>query len=359
MKKVLFYIPSLSPAGGIERVLSTIANKLSDNYDVTILTKDGCDPFYTLSKSVKLRSLNIPLVLDMNSKFKRIISYGINTIASIRKLRSFFCSDEVYDYIYITHPTSHLELICANVDFNKIVISEHGAASNYNVVYRAIKNLTYRRCHAYCVPTKMDFELYRKYGYPVVYTPHYKPILKYKTVDFNSRVVLNIGRFTPDKNQLELIRIWASISEEIREGWVLKIIGTGELVQELQNFIVSNGLSSSILIEPPMKNVEDVYASASIFALTSRSEGFGMVLLEAAGFGLPLIAFNCPSGPRDIINNENGYLIPEGNIQLYKERLSQMMMDSELKIRLGIGAKHFSDGWSDDYITEIWRRVFS
>ena len=96
MKKVLFYIPSLSPAGGIERVLSTIANKLSDNYDVTILTKDGCDPFYTLSKSVKLRSLNIPLVLDMNSKFKRIISYGINTIASIRKLRSFFCSDEVY-----------------------------------------------------------------------------------------------------------------------------------------------------------------------------------------------------------------------------------------------------------------------
>ncbi|WP_421270452.1 glycosyltransferase family 4 protein [Aeromonas taiwanensis] len=359
MKKILFYIPSLSPAGGIERVLSTIANKLSDKYHVTILTKDGCDSFYTLNKSVKLRSLNIPLVLNMNSKFQRIISYGINTIASIRKIRSFFCGDEVYDYIYITHPTSQLELILANVDSNKIVISEHGAASNYNIMYRVIKRLTYRRCHAYCVPTKMDFELYRKYGYPVIYTPHYKPILKYKLVDFNSRVVLNIGRLTPDKNQFELIRIWASISEEIRDGWILKIVGTGELAQELQDFIVSHGLSHSILIEAPMKNVEEVYASASIFALTSRSEGFGMVLLEAAGFGLPLIAFDCPSGPRDIINDKNGYLIPDGNAQLYKERLSQMMMENALKIKLGIGAKDFSDGWSDDYITGIWRRVFS
>ena len=52
-----------------------------------------------------------------------------------------------------------------------------------------------------------------------------------------------------------------------------------------------------------------------------------MVLLEAAGFGLPLIAFDCPSGPRDIINDKNGYLIPDGNAQLYKERLSQMMME--------------------------------
>ena len=83
-------------------------------------------------------------------------------------------------------------------------------------------------------------------------------------MDFNSRVVLNIGRLTPDKNQFELIRIWASISEEIRDGWILKIVGTGELAQELQDFIVSHGLSHSILIEAPMKNVEEVYASASI-----------------------------------------------------------------------------------------------
>lgn len=359
MKKILFYLPSLSPAGGIERVVSTIANKLSGNYRITILTKDNLSSFYTLDESIKIRSLNVSLILNMNSKLQRIMSYGVNVFASIVKLREFFKSEDDFDFIYITHPVSHLELLLASVCHNKIVISEHGASNNYNVIYRAIKRLTYKKCHAYCVPTKLDVVYYRRFGYPVVYSPHYRPTLRYRHADLDARVVLNIGRFTPDKDQLTLIKIWHSISQDIKDGWVLKIIGTGELELELRDYVSHHGLESSISIESPKHDVEEFYEAASIFALTSRSEGFGMVLLEAAGFGLPLIAFDCPSGPRDIVNNENGFLIPEGDLLTYEDRLSQMMVERDFLRKLSSGSLHLSDKWSDYNITKIWEKVFS
>ena len=357
MKKILFYVPSLSPSGGIERVVTTIANKLSMEFNVTILTKDTKISFYELDDNIELASLNYPFTLNMTSRLQRIVTQVLSVFNCSIKIRAYLKRNN-FDYVYVTHPLSHFELLLAGYNYKKLVISEHGSHKNYNYVYRVIKRLTYRWCKAYCVPTKLDCTYYENLEFPVVYTPHYRPKLKYVKSNLKHRVVLNIGRFTSDKKQLDLLKIWSSISEINRYGWKLHLVGDGELKGELLRFIEEEGLSDSVKILPPIQCVDKYYKESSIFALTSSSEGFGMVLLEAAGFGLPLISFDCPSGPRDIITINNGFLVNINDHNEYQDKLIKMMSNRELLCDLGDGAYRTANSWTDDNITYIWQGIF-
>ncbi|EOB2820166.1 glycosyltransferase family 4 protein [Vibrio vulnificus] len=354
---LLFYLPSLAPSGGIERVVTTIANELSEIYSITILTQDKRASFYHIAPKVKLDSLSNYNQLNMNSKFSRVISQAKNIYHSVRNLANYL-SDKEFDFIYHTHPISHLELLLAGVSKDKIVISEHGASNNYNFIYRLIKSFSYKKCHLYCVPTTTDCEYYSQMGFPAVYIPHYRPRLEYVPCNLNSKVVLNIGRYTDDKKQLVLLKIWNDIDLEIRQEWTLNIVGDGELKSELLAYIRENDLSKSVILSPPVSDISKYYKTASVFALTSRSEGFGMVLLEAAGFGMPLISFNCPSGPKDIINKNNGFLIENNDIESYKKKLTSMMLDEELRNCFSSGSFSLVNEWSNNKITGLWKDVF-
>ncbi|WP_318503682.1 glycosyltransferase [Photobacterium leiognathi] len=357
MKKILFYIPSLAPSGGIERVVTTIINNLYDKFEITILTNDDKEPFYSINNRVKHDFLKSYIPLDMNSRVKRVFSQFKKIYISSKKL-SVYLNDNNFDYVYITHPISHLELLLSKYDFNKIIISEHGASNNYNNIYKWIKKLTYKKCKYYCVPTKSDCEFYEKLGFPVIYTPHYRPDLNYQKANLDSKIVLNIGRYTDDKKQLRLLKIWNSIDLSVREEWKLNIVGSGELYMKLDSFINEHDLTSSVFLIEPQKDISAIYKDSAIFALTSRSEGFGMVLLEAAGFGLPLISFNCPSGPRDIINHSNGFLIENNNDELYRENLVKMMEDKNILETLSQGSKQLCLDWSNEKINRIWMEIF-
>ncbi|MFM4774586.1 glycosyltransferase family 4 protein [Aeromonas veronii] len=357
MKKIIFYLPSLAPSGGIERIVCEIVNKLSNAYEITILVKDDCRTFYSVNANVKLHTLDNNLKLNVKSRFLRAFYIFKNYFSSVYKLKRYLRSHK-YDYIYITHPLSQLELLCASVCQDKIIISEHGAFNNYNSIYRLIKRLAYKKCKFYCIPTTWDMSFYKKLNFPVIYTPHYKSKLNYSRSSIDNKVVLNIGRFTDDKKQLELLSLWSQIPIKDKVGWKLYIVGEGELVDQLELFITKHNLQSEVMILPPIADVERYYNQASIFALTSRSEGFGMVLLEAIGFGLPLISYDCPSGPRDIININNGFLIPTGADSIFKEKLIELMQDQVLRKKLSDGAYEAALNWSDDKITKIWEKVF-
>jgi glycosyltransferase involved in cell wall biosynthesis len=99
-------------------------------------------------------------------------------------------------------------------------------------------------------------------------------------------------------------------------------------------------LENSITINKPTPNIEELYVSSSIFLLASRAEGFGLVLAEAMACGLPCISFDCPNGPRDIINNgSTGWLIPDGDIYRYVEALRQLSLDIHLRKEFGFQGK--------------------
>ncbi|MCK2084370.1 glycosyltransferase family 4 protein [Aeromonas sp. 3925] len=355
-KRVLIYLDSMQPAGGIERVVATLANVLCIDNEVTILVKDRPSSFYVIDDRIKFDSINSALVFDMSSRIKRAKRILGNIIDSIRKLHFYF-KDHDYDCVYVTTPRSYLECLLVLKSGRDIIASEHGARSNYNVVYRAIK-LAYKLSRAYVLPTTDDYNFFASNGFPAIHIPHLRPPLKYKKTDTAQKTVINIGRFTPDKRQILLIKLWADIIKnniQLKD-WVLLLVGTGELQNDINSIISELNICDNVQIVPPQINVDELYTKASIFALTSSSEGFGMVVLEALSFGLPVISFDCPSGPKDIISHEvDGFLVEMDNFTLYQKRLTELMLCNDLRAAMSENGFVKGQQWNESNIIDKWR----
>jgi glycosyltransferase involved in cell wall biosynthesis len=238
-----------------------------------------------------------------------------------------------------------------------VIVTEHATYSAYNNFYKLIIKILYKKVTLLIVPTKSDSFFYKKIGIVNEYLPN---PLSFKPSSFStndSKVVLSVGRLTDDKQHDVLIDIWSKISN--KEGWILKIIGAGENYQELCNKIKLTGLCDSILISPPVKNIEAEYISSSIFVLTSRTEGFGLVLLEAMACGLPCISFNCPSGPQDIIvNGHTGYLVDPGDEVIFLERLESLLWNRDLRRKFGNSARSEALKFEDIVISKKFNDIF-
>lgn len=358
MKKILFYFNSMTPAGGIERVISTLANHFSEFMEVTILVKDEANSHYPLSSNINLISLNSDLNFDMNSKFKRIFQASINLFQSSIKLKKHL---DLYDYdlYYLAHPLNVLEFHLAHGINKKVIVTEHGGINAYNIIYKKIKKWLYPKTRCYVVPTTSDAKAYAELNLPVVYIPHFKSTLNYQLSDLSKKVVLSIGRMTEAKRQWIMIDLWDKIvNEEHIKDWELHLVGDGNLRGMLEQKIMTLGLQKYIKILPPIQDVAKYYQSGSLFLLTSHSEGFGMVLLEAISFGLPCISYDCPSGPRDIVENDvNGYLIPMDDFENFKNKTLSLLTDPEKLHKLANGAYSTSLKWNDEAVLSEWKKI--
>ncbi|MCD9504171.1 glycosyltransferase [Photobacterium phosphoreum] len=357
MKKILFYLNSMKPAGGIERVVSTLANQLSENYNIDILVKDESISFYQLNNNISIKSIGSYEKLNMNSRLSRAFSFVKSYVVSTLKMRRYLDRNK-YDYIYVTTPLNFWEVISTFKSNNNVIASEHGARVNYNFIYKLLKK-GYKFSYKYIVPTTDDAHYYSENGYPVLYIPHLRPELNYNKSELNNKRVLSVGRFTDDKQHLLLIDIWIDIqktNDKFKE-WKLVLVGDGELKDEISNKIKMENIDN-IEILKPQKNISDIYKNASLFVLTSSSEGFGMVLLEALSFGLPVISFDCPSGPRDIITNgKDGYLISNFSNYEYKEKLKRLLTDASLREAMSIQGFEKGDTWNENNILKRWKEI--
>lgn len=349
----------MKPAGGIERVVSTLANELCNDYEITLLVKDTGESFYELDKRIKVLSLNCALSLNMKSRISRGLGLLGNLFVSAYKLRQLFKVRD-FDYIYVTTPVSFWECLLTGRCSNKIIASEHGARVNYNIVYKALK-IGYKFSHSYMIPTRTDFNYYINRRYPAVYIPHLRPTLSYSISKNDVKKVINIGRYTADKQQLALIRMWSELIKEKRDvgEWELILVGSGELEDDIKALVEELDLSNSVKLVPPRKNIDTIYLDASIFVLTSSSEGFGMVVLEALSFGLPVVSFDCPSGPRDIIDdNLDGLLVDLNDFEDFKIKLYSIMRDKSLREKMSLHGFSKASVWNQNNILSKFKGLF-
>lgn len=358
MKHIVLYLNSMAPSGGIERVIATLAKNFSSDYKVTILVKDNMNSFYELPKNVEIQTLNYELKLNMNNRFSRIISlskhlFGIGKVLNkkFKKLNP--------DFFYITTPYACLETILAKIPKKNVIITEHGSRVNYNFIYQWMKILLYKKYPVQIVPTKADFNWYSKRGFPSVLIPHFRSNLPYQKCDLDSKIVLNIGRLTDDKNHQALLKIWERIMDiKLLQDWNLKIVGNGENFEILNNYIIEKKIKNVNILDP-IAEVEKIYSNAAIYVSTSRSEGFPMVLVEAVSFALPTIAFDCPTGPDEILNNESGILIKLGNEDEFVNKLSELMLKYDLRVKYSDNAFARSNNWGEEEIMRKWNKVFN
>lgn len=174
----------------------------------------------------------------------------------------------------------------------------------------------------------------------------------------SEKVVISAGRFVHEKGYDLLIKAFSKVVKK-HPDWKLKIFGQGEERANLLSLIHEYGLSDNVFLLPKTNNILDEMAKSSIYALSSRNESFGMVIVEAMSVGLPCVCFAC-SGPREIIEDKkDGILVPEGDIDRFAEELNKLIEDEELRKKIGMAGRKSVLRYSFNEIGKKWDKLLN
>lgn len=208
-----------------------------------------------------------------------------------------------------------------------------------------LRDKLYPKASGFIAQTKKgkDVAVQRKWNDNITIIGNPVPVIEGKAE--RKPYILNVGRFIKTKNIDQLLEIFSSVSEDPKyKQWRLKIVGgdahTLNITEKIKLQAQQLGITEKVDFEGEQNEVVPYYLEGEIFAFTSTSEGFPNALAEAMAAGLAVIAYDCIAGPSDLIDDGiNGFLIPEGDEQLYTEKLEILMHDSSLREQFGIAAK--------------------
>lgn len=170
------------------------------------------------------------------------------------------------------------------------------------------------------------------------------------------KIILAVGRISPQKGFDLLINSFSLISAN-HPDWKLRIIGNDFGDKALLEKMISDKHINNIELRPATIEIEKAYQAASFFVLSSRFEGLGLVLIEAMGFGLPVVAFDCPTGPAEIVTEHNGFLVENGNIVELAEKMEALIKDRNLLLQKSKGALQDARAFSKVKIDKLWQSV--
>lgn len=313
LKKVCFLIGNLNSSGGTERVTSLVANEISKrtDYQVSILSLvDGLQPFFLLNSNIRTYSL-----------YEKKISFKKNLLGAIWRIRKFIKTHQI-DTLIVVDSISCVFTVPAlwGVKINHICWEHFNFKNNNNVTYRDLgRKWAAKYCDIVVTLTQRDTELWEKNLKYIsakilsIYNPCSFTKINVKPKQQN-KVVLSIGHLTPVKGFDMLIEAWALVCQTNID-WKLKIVGEGSEEYALKELAKKLNIYNRIEFLPATKDIQAYYQTSSIYCLSSRNEGLPMVLLEAQAFGLPIVSFDCDTGPSDIVtHNVSGYLVESNNV---------------------------------------------
>ena len=240
-----------------------------------------------------------------------------------------------------------------------VIAQEHRDLTRRGPQVHASMRRFYRGLDALAVLTDTDRRRYEALlggGTRVVTIPNSVPRLPGGRSDLTEPMVLAVGRLTDQKGFDLLIPAFAQVSSG-EPGWSLRICGYGPHRKQLNRLAEDLGAADRIelLGKVRMRRVAELMEHASIFVLSSRSEGFPMVLLEAMSKGLPVVSYDCPTGPADIIDHgRNGLLVPLEDVDALGEAILTLMRDEPLRRRLAAAAVERAAEYSMEHVGARW-----
>ena len=179
-----------------------------------------------------------------------------------------------------------------------------------------------------------------------------------KLSSLTKKKVISVGRLSPVKGFSQLIRAFKTVVD-LYPDWELHIFGEGPERESLLDEIQSLGLQNSVLLHGTTKQVQEELTQASIYACSSRFEGFGLSILEAMSCGLPIVSFDCPYGPRSLIDNgHSGFLVPLDDVQGLSEKICLLIEDANLRKTMGENAYNSTKKNNLDLVTSRWMDLF-
>ncbi|GGK63485.1 hypothetical protein Ppa06_20010 [Planomonospora parontospora subsp. parontospora] len=242
------------------------------------------------------------------------------------------------------------------------IAQEHMNLATHPATVRAEIARHYGRLDALAVLTGTDRRDYQRLlpGTPVVCIPNAVPDLGgRRPAAHENRLVVAAGRLTAQKGFDLLIRAFARVVEE-HPDWRLRIYGSGAKKAELRKLVTRLGLEDNVALMGRSDHLPDHLAEASVYALSSRFEGLPMVMIEAMGHGLPVVAFDCPTGPGEVLTDGvDGLLVPPGDVGALAAGISRLIADEGLRRRLGAAARETVRDYAPDAVMPLWENLFA
>lgn len=351
-KTVAFVIIGLT-SGGAERVLTLLANKFIEKFNVVIITLKKTTPFYELHPEIR-----VEYCTENIEPSTGIIQALKSNFRLFKKIKSYLKQYRVDAAIAFITRANILTTLAGNQLKIPVVISDRNNPWEKDRVLAPIwlkaRKWVYPRARFVVLQTKKIADFYRDFvpdGKIKIIPNPLNPNFVMKSVP-KKNIILNVGRLDLQKNQKLLIQVFSEINPN---DWELHIIGEGPERDNLEKLIVHSRMQDKIMLMGRSETIEEHYQQSKIFAFTSNYEGFPNALLEAMAFGLPCISTDCPTGPSELIDNGvNGFLIPLGSRERLRINLLELMANEELRLNIGEKALLSVSKYHIDQISEQW-----
>ena len=359
--KLLYITNGIHGSGGLERVLAVKASYLAEhfNYEVVILTlnSDDKDLFYDFSSKIMfydIKALGNPInyFLHYRKGIKRALKKIKPDVISV-------CDDGLkgmlfpvlfgknIPVIYERHVSKQIENKTDNLSFKEIL--------NSKIIFYFM-NYGGKKFNKFVVLTKGNLKEWDLNNLMVIANP-----LPFNTIEKSSlmnKKILAVGKQSFQKGYDRLLEIWEIVYRK-HPDWKLEVYGKPKQSLGLEKKAEELGISNTVSFYLPIRNIEEKYKASSIYVMSSRFEGFGMVLIEAMSFGVPCISFDCPHGPAEIIKEEvDGFLIKNDNIEDFANKIIQLIENENQRKEMGLKARENIQHFYPEIIVKQWDALF-
>lgn len=371
--KIVYSINGTYNSGGMEKVLCHKANYFSEKlgYEVTIITTEqkGRPNFFNFSNKIKFIDLGINYDDDNN---KNIF---IRLYQSYKKRKIHFF--KLMQVLEIIKPDICISMFDRDFSFlykikdgSKKILEFHfckkmKVIEQRNIIMKVIQyfrintwgNIV-KKYDKFVVLTEEDKNDWGKLK-NITVIPNSISLTSNEQAKLQNKNILSIGRASYQKGFDLLLKAWAQSTKK-HQDWQLTIVGGGNK-DYMMDLIKKLRIGNNVILKQPTTEISKEYLNASIYVMSSRYEGLPMVLIEALNYGLPIVSFACPCGPKDVIgDNIGGILVKKKyNIKELSCAINRVIENKEERLKMGDEAVKKAQFYSEKIIMKRWTELFA
>ena len=360
---------------GIERILSCKMNYISEQTShsifLTTYEQQSQNLPFQLNDNISYQPIIVPMPLRnkmtisnwlrayilARSQFKRQFRNLLNKTKPEIVICTVY-SFQVLDIIINACHKQGIKTIMESHTKGETVMMAHKFEYNYYLHklfslwdHRIMRSLQY--CSCVVTLTKQDVPFWHRYAKRTEVIPNMLTISPKKVLDYGAKRVISAGRYMSEKGFDMLLEAWHLLPEEFCD-WHLYIFGNGER-NLYQNIVDKYKMEKTVHLMPATYDIAEEFSKSSLYVMSSRYEGFGLVLAEAMSCGLPCVSFDCPYGPREIIKDgEDGLLVNYKDINDLTHKMALLMSDTELRCEMGKQAIRNISRFEPRAIMNLW-----
>ncbi|NKB99325.1 MAG: glycosyltransferase [Pseudomonadales bacterium] len=352
--RVTFVVSALG-VGGAERVISKLVNDwVSRGCSVTLVSlRDDITDHFELD--VRVQRVSATFFWPSNNAVSRFIDLFRRHF----RLRKTILDSDPDIVVCFINKLNVRVLISLFGNSVPVIVSERSNPEQERLGYwwELLRGIAYRKAAVVVVQTTAVQAWFSKMfpSMDLAVVPNGVAPVNQAPFHDRTREVVSVGRLSWEKGQAALLESWARVD---RGEWRLTIVGDGPDRERLEKLAQKLGVGDSVNFVGDIEAPDQILRTAGIFVLSSIYEGFPNALLEAMASGVPVVSFDCPNGPRDIVRDGvDGYLVPAGDTHQLSKKMQDLMNEESLRQQFGKNAMQVAERFSEKHVADLWYEV--